>query len=356
MDLYQKIMEQFSYKGLTTLEMARFLYLELAKNVVFSTKFQNTTQQQQAQMLSAKIDIHHMENTSINCVMWAQAYSQLLTAFNIPNRIRNQGHQFVEFNVQGKKWVADATTGSYNDIARIHNQDDPAYFGLSIYQSIDEKASPFPKYDKQVTEELSQIDEKLGYHNSSYQNLKKLKQMLEEVKSNYLNSTQFSITSKDKDKAKLKLELLFARLGTLPQGYYEGKEFVYTLEKILLTDEEMKRLSAKELKKTNKDTSVDIIQVITLKNQENKDYNYYLFSENTAIQPVDKNDVVRLSLLGYGLEEDAIIPGIIYPRNFIPGKIENSLSYKLKRKLHQKEIAQSPIAKFASAHQATIKK
>ena len=53
-----------------------------------------------------------------------------LTIIN-KNSIFDMNHQCVEFKIDDKIWVADATYGDYNDLSRIHYGDETIGFGWS---------------------------------------------------------------------------------------------------------------------------------------------------------------------------------------------------------------------------------
>ena len=57
---------------------------------------------------------------------------------------------------------------------------------------------------------------------------------------------------------------------------------------------------------------------------------YFLLAPNLPIQPVGEEEIVKLAVLGYGVDKKEI-PGIIFPRNFKPGKISCGFKYMLQR-------------------------
>lgn len=139
--------------------------------MTFSTKYQNTDNYSASLMYSQKVDIFHLKTIEINCRMWAQLYSQLLTCVGIQNSIINEGHEYVEFYIEDRKFVADATEGAYNDLARIKNDDEIVGFGYSIYQNQNDKHSNIPFVTKDSVKEFISIDNKIGYNTDKKQNL-----------------------------------------------------------------------------------------------------------------------------------------------------------------------------------------
>lgn len=324
---------------LTDLEKARLLYIELGKKVKFSTKFQNTDDKSFALMYNSKVDINSFNEDEVNCRIWSQLYSQLLSRVGIENRIVNEGHEYVELFIDGKKIVADATSGSYTDLSRIHNGDNTEYFGLSLFQNSD-KSSCIPKFDEKFIFQLESIDKKIGYKNEKYTKLSELKSLLLDIKNG-----KFDINKVVPGNASIlekKLQFLFAKLGTLDQGFYEAKDFVYSLEKFILTSEELELVNARELKKTNRDKSVDVLEVITIKKEDN--YGYYILKSGMPIKEVNGEDIIKLSYLGYGKEKN--IPGIDYPTNFVVGKVPKGISYVISKMKEKKVLKESNIGEI----------
>lgn len=311
--------------NLTDLEKARYLYIELGKNVSFSTKFQNTDEFTFAQMMTNKVDINRFNDNQINCVMWAELYSQLLTKFNINNEIIDYGHKYVEFYIEGKRWCADATYESYNDLARIHNDDETLNFGPAIYSG--ERHSNDVLLDKQTVDLINTIDAKIGYNNSEKDNFNEVKKFIISVRNGTFDiNKEIDCSNQTEELFILKLEYLFCKLGTLKVGYYEAKNFVRDLEYYLFTKEEMNKIKARELKRTNLDKNVDIVQCIYVYGE--KEIYYYLLAPNLSIRRVSKEEVIKLSVLGYGLDGECI-PGIDYPKKFVVGEVSANKKYKL---------------------------
>lgn len=187
--------------NLNDLEKARYLYLESCKIFTFSTKIQNTDEISFAKMYNQKVDAASLETTEVNCRIWSQIYSQLLSYANIKNKIIDNRHQCVKLYIGDKEWIADATYGSYNDLSRVKNNDKTVGFGCNLYQGSNKCLISIRKEDLNL---LDEIDKKLEY--------------------------------------------LFSKLGKLNEGYYEAKDFVMNLEGQLLDSDEFQRVKAVELK------------------------------------------------------------------------------------------------------------
>lgn len=330
MDLAQFILNKMP-PDLSEMEKARYLYIELARQVTFSTTFQNTDEKTFFKMYRAKVDVRHLENFQVNCIMWSQLYSQLLDIIGIKNTIINNGHQYVEFYIDGRKMIADATEGTYTDLSRIRNYDHTKCFGPSIFQKSDSKNNAIDLTQNWM-EELDGIDKKIGYHCEKGEKLKDLKNLLVQIREKSFDLKElfpFERISKE-DELCFKLEFLYETLGTMSDGYYESKDIVKYLQDMMLNKEEKKQIGSVELKRTNSDGSVDIIQCIHA--QVLDDFKYYLLVPNLPIQQFSKKQIQSLAVKGYGIDQK-ILPGVPFPRKFTAGKINKNLTYKLYRKL-----------------------
>lgn len=322
MDLAHKILSKMS-DNLTLKEEARFIYIELGKELSFSTKFNNTTVYNIFQMLKMKVDVTNLTTKQVNCAMWAQLYSQLLNMVGIENKIVGGLHKYVEFYIDGKRMIADATACAYNDLARIKNGDDTIRYGYGDSNDI-------VFLTKEIKQEFNQIDDKIGYNNDKRKKLIELKQNLNDIKNKRFDIKKIlpneNIT--EENELLFKLEYLFYLIGKLNDGYYESKEFVHYLEFKILNENEIDKIDTIELKRTNKDESVDIIQCICVKNDNN--YHYYLLAPNLPVQKFEPYQIQSLVIRGYGIGKKKI-PGIDYPKQFVVGKISKGIQYHLHR-------------------------
>ena len=297
--------------NLNDLEKARYIYLKLGLMLNFSTKFNNTTDEFYYQMYTNKEDVENLSSNQVICKMWSKIYSSALTKVGVKNQIVNLGHEFVIFEYNGKIWNADATLGLdnyYTDLSRIRYGDETEKFGISISQDI-EKPRSYIYNDDSTKKQLEEIDKKFNFYQLRIEQFKEL-------------SKKLSTLQESNMKTKEKLEFIFNTLGILNDGYYESKDFVKHIENKYLNEADIKNIKAIDLKRTNKNYEVDIVQCIYV--NENGEYSYYLLAPNLPIRKVNKDELIKLSILGYGIE-DKIIPGVDYPKNFVKGKRMNSL-------------------------------
>ena len=303
-------------ENLTQLEKARYIYLKLGQYLNFNTTFQNTSEDNFFKIFGSKVDTETFNKNQVICREWSQLYCSLLTKVGIDARIFDSGHESVYFNVDGTVWIADATADGYTDLARIKNGDTTFNFGKSMSQDMDnQKGIILRNLDDESL--FKKMDEKFTFYTTKRQQFENLVKKLEYYKEQNLSIKQ-------------KLDLLFKEVGVLGDGYYESKDFIRHLEYYLFTSEEMEKIHAVELKRTNKDLSVDIVQCIYCEGDNGPAY--YILAPNKSVIEFNAEEVAKLAVLGYGIE-DKTIPGVIYPKNFKRGKISSlGLAYKFFKK------------------------
>lgn len=299
--------------NLNKLEQARYIYLKLGTIFSFSTKFNNTTEKEYLSMYTKKYNIEDIDSNQLICKLWSLLYSELLTYIGIENKIVKSGHEYVTFRYNNEIWVADATIGNYTDLSKIKYGDTTSNFGKSIKQNGLDTVG-YVSNTPDNMELLDSIDKKFDFyyqkkleHNKLRENLHRLKEM------------DLSL--------KAKMDYMFTKIGTLQSGYYETKEYIKDLEYEFLDSNDLKKINGVELKRTNKKKEVDIIQCITI--NENEELFYYIVAPNQPVSQFSSTDIIKLAILGYSIDNKAI-PGINFPKKFTPGKISNKLiKYRL---------------------------
>lgn len=88
----------------------------------------------------------------------------------------------------------------------------------------------------------------------------------------------------------------------------------------MLTDEELKYVGAVELKRTNKDFTVDLVECIYV--YHNHKYSYYLLKPNLPIIKASTKDLDIIGFYGYGID-DKDIPGYIFNNQFLCSQRSN---------------------------------
>lgn len=316
--------------NLNTLEKARYIYIKLGMYLNYSTKYHNTTSTISKKMHNEDVDITNLNNNQVICIDWAIIYSKLLTEVGVENEIVNEYHRYVKFNYEGKTWIADATGGDYTDLARIKNGDETLNFGVfRVPDGITFFLHMRDCINNNSLEErlIKEIDEKLGLNKREKDKLLEFKNFIKQ-----LQNGEYSIDGLSFEECSIsaKLELFFEKLGAVTTGYYEAKSFVKEYEYGFLSEEELKHVHGIELKRTNSDKEVDIVQCIYV--EEDDKYNYYLLTSGLPIYKAEPENIIALQTLGFGIEGEKI-PGINFLKKFKRGKVNHkSIKYVLLKK------------------------
>lgn len=286
--------------GLTNLEIARYLYIKLCSMVCFNTTIHNTDSNNFYRLYNMNIDPKTFDDSQVNCYTWSQLYSFLLNYFNIKNKIVKYWHSYVIFYIDNVKLVADSSFGVYSDMSRIHYGDETNFFGPCIYQDSCIESNVVSFNDVSINF-LNKADYKIGYLDKILR-VKEFKKKLCSIKSN----KSYDIVSK--------LDFLFSCIGSLSFGYYESKEFVFELEKYILTDKELDKVGVVELKRNNSINDTDIIECIFV--NYNSSYKYYILCPLLPIRGISSDELSLLYLCGFN-NEKKYIPGDIHLRRDI---------------------------------------
>lgn len=292
--LYDEIKKSVP-SGLNELEVARYLYLKCGESFCFDTKINNLGLSTLYQLLNREIDPNSFDDIQVNCNIISKFYSSLLNDFGIDNKHIKYWHSFVNFFINGERWVADLTFGRYTDLSRIHYGDDTCLFGPCYYRDID---SNMVTMGKSFNDILSDIDIKLGYPKHS---IIQLKQLLRDAK------MHFSFKSTDECAIVAKLKFIFSHIDCLSFGYYESKDFIFELEKLLFDDSDLKKIGSIELIRHNSLDLVDLLQCIYV--EFNGSYTYFILCPNLPIYQINVEDFASLLYLGYRPIK-GIIPGV----------------------------------------------
>lgn len=301
----------------TDIEKARFIYLELAKIVNFDTTFNNSGILGYAYLRNAKVSIYNLETSQVNCRMWAQLYSQLLYRANIANRIVDNNHQHVLFEIDGKTFAADATCGVPTDLSRIKNHELTQSFSPWPHGFNSDKPFYNTGFNQEWINELNEIDNKVRSDLKEVEALKAIKDSFNIIR----DDKEKSNTSIDTSEIEQKLDVLFSAVGKMKDGYYESKDFIYSLERELFTSDELSIIKSVELKRVNKSERVDIIQCIYINSSNPK---YYLLGQNNNVIKVSKKQLEEFKKVGFSISKDKKqIPGV---------SIKNSFAFKKSNK------------------------
>lgn len=307
--------------GLSKLEIAWYLYIKCGYSFCFDTKINNTSSDVRYRLLNEIINPKLFDEIQINCYTWAQIYSSLLNEFGIANKIIKYWHSYVNFFIDGVIWVADATYGFYSDLSRIQYGDKTKSFGPCIYSDTN---SNIVTNDTDFI--LEDINKKLGYSKKNF--ALNLKEFLYSIKNDDIH--KFILC--DDDVTVSKLKFIFSKVGSLSFGYYESKEFIFELERILLSHSDFDKITSIELVRNNSINNIDILQCICVKTCNG--FIYFILCPNQPIYQIYPEDFSSLFYLGF------------IPKKHIPGINQSIISSFNSQIVSRYDFIQSKIRKL----------
>ena len=280
-------------QGLSEIEQARYIYLELGKKLDYNKNFDiddATGYLKNKEIYNMEITDDTDVDSGVICSNWAAVYSNMLNSLGIEAHVagehRSLSHQWVEFEVDGHYFYADATQGSLMDLARISAGEQTQEF-YEIYGYSD-NVIPQAKSREIFDKYLETVDRKIDYLNDfNYPDV--------------IESVQKSSSSIDEGLMTLS-DTVLCKLG-----YIEAKSYLLEYVRSLDTD----RVSGTDLTKTLKNGQKDIVN-ITCVLQEDGSYKYYALHEGLGLQEVTVEDINALMLSGYKLKEGKSIKGYEY--------------------------------------------
>ena len=306
--------------NLTQIEKAHYIYIRLGELLVFSTRFKNSTTKDYVELYSKPVNSSNLEYNQVTCSMWSKVYEDLLHCVGINETYINnfQHHTFVTFKIDGVVWKADATQATImTDLACIQFGRNISYFGPTYANTVDQENVYFQPLDL-YKDEIERMDKNIPSYRNRKERHKEIINQLQLLKTSNLSTKE-------------KLDNLFNFIGVLSTGYYESKDYIHYLVKCMLTEEEQKNVKGRELRRTNEQREVDILQCISLKEGDN--YYYYLLSPNKSIKPVDKEFILQLKDLGFGIGEKGLLGISNYNLKFVAGKVsKKSIKFRLFKK------------------------
>ena len=278
--------------GLSKLEIAWYLYVKCGYSFCFDTKINNTSSDVRYRLLNEIINPKLFDKIQINCYTWAQIYSSLLNEFGIANKIIKYWHSYVNFFINDVVWVADATYGFYSDLSRIQYGDSTKFFGPCYYTYGGNKVTD----DDSYISLLGEVDYSKKF------NALKFKELLYSINKDNIHSS----ISCDDDVTVSKLKFIFSKVGSLSFGYYESKEFIFELERILLSRSDLDKIISIELVRNNSINNIDILQCICVNTC--KGFIYFILCPNLPVYQIYPEDFSSLLYLGF--KPKKVIPGI----------------------------------------------
>lgn len=264
--------------GLTKLEQARFVYIELGRMVSFDEEywFGNNQTRKRIYTSSQKVrDFKDLEDNKIICVSLSNLYNSLMKSIGI-NAVQQKDddedpHVYSLLNIDGEHYMADLQ----RDLKYIQARRKTAFFAKTFYYEGEEEVA---------AQKLKKIDEKIGY---LYEGEEELQKLIDEIK-------QKTETVEDLDeKVKIILTSIEEYKDIYQMGYIEKMAYYDNIMRKLLTVKEKNKVYKSDLyvEKNGRRKYTCCISV------QKKDGEFYrtIYSENTGtFLPVEDEKLLEL--------------------------------------------------------------
>lgn len=281
-------------KGLSKLEQARFVYIELGKMVSFDEEywFGNREIKKRIYTSSQKVrDFKDLNDNKIICVSLSNLYNSLMRSIGIDARQQRDDeedpHVYSIISIDGVNYKADLQ----RDLKYIQARRKTVFFDKTVY---------FSKEPSINSEVLRRIDEKIGY---LYEGEEDLKNLIEEIESKTKSVEELE------EKVKIILESLDEYQDIAQMGYIEKMAYYDSIIDRILTKRERNKIYKSEMyvDQNEKRKYTCCISV------QKKDGNFYrtIYSENTGgFLPIEDEKILELMQNGLKMWGMSKIPGL----------------------------------------------
>lgn len=281
-------------EGLSDLEKARFVYLELGKMVSFNEEywFGNNKIKNKIYKSQTKIeDLKDIKNNKIICVSLSNLYNYMMGRIGIKavqaHDVNDSRHVYSEFEIDGKRYKADLQ----KDLHFIQTKRRTWEFGEIDVSVADSEVN---------TEEIEKIDAKIGY---SYQGEKNFRRLIANIENEI----------KKVDELDKKMNIILNKISEYEDiskmGYSEKIWYYYYIIKRMLTLQEKKRECENQLYTEDNDKRKYTCCISVLK-RDGEFYRMIYSEKNGKFIPVE--DEILIELIEDGLKtcRNEKIPGL----------------------------------------------
>lgn len=281
-------------EGLSDLEKARFVYLELGKMVSFNEEywFGNSKIKNKIYKSQTKIeDLKDIKNNKIICVSLSNLYNYMMGRIGIKavqaHDVNDSRHVYSEFEIDGKRYKADLQ----KDLHFIQTKRRTWEFGEIDVLVADSEVN---------TEEIEKIDAKIGY---SYQGEKNFRRLIANIENEI----------KKVDELDKKMNIILNKISEYEDiskmGYSEKIWYYYYIIKRMLTLQEKKRECENQLYTEDNDKRKYTCCISVLK-RDGEFYRMIYSEKNGKFIPVE--DEILIELIEDGLKtcRNEKIPGL----------------------------------------------
>lgn len=252
--------------GLSKLEQARYIYLQLGKMVTFDENywFANTKAKQKIYKSAQKVkDFSQVSDGRVICVSLANLYNNMMKRIGIEAEVKEverpkPPHTYSIITIDNKVYRTDLQA----DLKYIQSRRRTKYFGSTKGSNV---------YIDILPKELAEIDNRLGYFYDGERIIKNLKDRL---------SSEIQEYSKLEDKAKHILTITGECDVINQMGFVERLEFYNKTILDLLINENNRRITFTRMyRDSNK--SRKYTECISIKQKDDK-YARFIYSEKTG--------------------------------------------------------------------------
>ena len=281
-------------EGLSDLEKARFVYLELGKMVSFNEEywFGNSKIKNKIYKSQTKIeDLKDIKNNKIICVSLSNLYNYMMGRIGIKavqaHDVNDSRHVYSEFEIDGKRYKADLQ----KDLHFIQTKRRTWEFGEIDVSVADSEVN---------TEEIEKIDAKIGY---SYQGEKNFRRLITNIENEI----------KKVDELDKKMNIILNKISEYEDiskmEYSEKIWYYYYIIKRMLTLQEKKRECENQLYTEDNDKRKYTCCISVLK-RDGEFYRMIYSEKNGKFIPVE--DEILIELIEDGLKtcRNEKIPGL----------------------------------------------
>ena len=281
-------------EGLSDLEKARFVYLELGKMVSFNEEywFGNNKIKNKIYKSQTKIeDLKDIKNNKIICVSLSNLYNYMMGRIGIKavqaHDVNDSRHVYSEFEIDGKRYKADLQ----KDLHFIQTKRRTWEFGEIDVLVADSEVN---------TEEIEKIDAKIGY---SYQGEKNFRRLIANIENEI----------KKVDELDKKMNIILNKISEYEDiskmGYSEKIWYYHYIIKRMLTLQEKKRECENQLYTEDNDKRKYTCCISVLK-RDGEFYRMIYSEKNGKFIPVE--DEILIELIEDGLKtcRNEKIPGL----------------------------------------------
>lgn len=314
LNLKDKIFDSMP-NGLNKLEKARYIYINLSKNVKYDENYSLTSNEN---IYKNVLNIHNMKGNKVICKGWSELYKQLLlqSGFNenevtIVGRPKVGSHKFVEIKFDQFKVFADATN-NYNGmtdlVASKVGSKTIGFARAPLNLNLSDKGSKelreFFINRKNLDEVWLENIDKNVYKNEG--NVDEISHKINETFDNSLiYSKLFGSQSNETIASKIRvLNPVLEKLDGL-----ETYTFLRTKKSKFFNTVESDKISITLLGKVKSENEGKFITCVCVEVSDNN-YKYYLNKEGTGLVEVSLNVVNNLNKNGFFRKTGSFIPGI----------------------------------------------